>query len=109
MKRSLSYRRRNITGLSRGGNIGIGNDPGVLQNEFHLVAYKENGKAVDKQDVGSVCATVMSFTTHVVGKSTKADSLYTDNGKQSLGIGVSISDTSQVSSVPLPWSVGASK
>lgn len=32
----------------------------------------ENGKAVDKQDVGSVCATVMSSTTHVAGKSTKA-------------------------------------
>ncbi|KAI5409686.1 hypothetical protein KIW84_055220 [Lathyrus oleraceus] len=110
MKEAVDSRTRgNSTGLSRGGKIGIGNDPGVLQNGFHHVAYKENGKAVDKQDVGSVCATVMSSTTHVAGKSTKADSLYTDNGRQSLGTGVSISDTAQVSPAPLPWSVGASK
>lgn len=35
-----SRTRGNSTGLSRGGKIGIGNDPGVLQNGFHHVAYK---------------------------------------------------------------------
>ncbi|XP_058788252.1 uncharacterized protein LOC131662476 [Vicia villosa] len=112
MKEAVDSRTKgNITGLSKGGKIGIGigNDPGVVQNGFHHVAYKENGKAVDKQDVGSLCASVMSSTTHVAGKSTKADSLYTNNGRQSLGTGFSMSDTVQVSPAPLPWSVGASK
>ncbi|CAK8565468.1 unnamed protein product [Lathyrus sativus] len=110
MKEAVDSRTRgNSTGLSRGGKIGIGNDPGVVQNGFHHMAYKENGKAVDKQDVGSVCASVTSSTTHVAGKSTKVDSLYTDNGRQSLGTGVSMSDTAQVSPAPLPRLVGASK
>ncbi|CAI8596497.1 unnamed protein product [Vicia faba] len=114
MKEAVDSRTKgNSTALSKGSKIGVGigngNDPGVVQNGFHHVAYNENGKAVDKQDVGSVCASVTSSTTHVAGKSTKADSLYTDNGRQSLGTGVSMSDTAQVSPAPLPWSVGASK
>ncbi|CAI8610095.1 unnamed protein product [Vicia faba] len=45
-----SRAKGNNTGLIKGDKIGvgIGNDPGVVQNGFHHVAYK----VVDKQDVG---------------------------------------------------------
>ncbi|XP_027187189.1 uncharacterized protein [Cicer arietinum] len=110
MKEAIDSRTRgNSMGLSRGGKIGIGNDPGILQSGLAHVAYKENGKAVDKQEVGSVCTSVISSTTHVVDKSSKTDSFKSDNGRQSLGIGVSMSDTAQVSPGPQPWSTGVSK
>lgn len=38
-----------------------------------------------------------------------SDSLNTDNGRQSLGTGVSMSHTAQVSQASQPWSVGVSK
>ncbi|KAK2387402.1 RNA polymerase II degradation factor protein [Trifolium repens] len=107
---SDSRTRSNSMGWTRGGKIGIGNnDPGVVQSGFSHVTYKENGKSVDKQDVGSVYVSVTSSTTHYVRKSSKSDSSNTDNGRQSLGTGVSMSDTAQVSSAPQSWSAGVSK
>ncbi|GAU32925.1 hypothetical protein TSUD_152860 [Trifolium subterraneum] len=169
---SDSRTRGNSMGWTRGGKTGGGNDPSVVQSGFSHVTYKENGKAVDKQDVvGSVYASVTSSITHYVRKSSKSswevsvtaisyfhlpngsqvpimessckckerltaytcngsdpcmesglvwvalfnsvlhlsDSSNTDNGRQSLGTGVSISDTAQVSPAPQPWSVGVSK
>ncbi|CAJ2639630.1 unnamed protein product [Trifolium pratense] len=106
---SDSRTRGNSTGWTRKGKIGIGSDPGVSQSGFSHVTYKENGKSVDKQDVGSAYASVMSSKTHYVRKSSISDSSNTDNGRQSLGTGVSMSDTAQVSPAPQPWSVGVSK
>lgn len=109
MKEATETRPKSKSTGYKGSKISIVNDPGVVQSGFQHAAYKEHGKAVDKQEVGSVGASVTSSTAHYVAKNTKVDSLSTDNGRQSLVSGVSMSDTAQVSQASQPWSVGVSK
>ncbi|KHM99631.1 hypothetical protein glysoja_006474 [Glycine soja] len=99
----------NNGGLSHGGKTGTGSDDKVVQSGLTRETYNENGKANDKGEGGSVGASVMAPTTHVVRKCTKRDYFSIDNGRQSLITRHSVLDSAQASLGPEPSMTGMSK
>ncbi|KAI4308094.1 hypothetical protein L6164_031203 [Bauhinia variegata] len=107
-KEALDSRSRGSNvGLSRGGKIG--SEGNAVQSGPTYMRCNELGKATDKEEMGSICLAVSSSSTYYVVKSISSDSFSTDNGRQSLGTGDTISTSAQVSPAIQPSWIGVSK
>ncbi|KAK7305012.1 hypothetical protein VNO77_42910 [Canavalia gladiata] len=110
MKEAFDSRTKgNNAGFSRGSKTGAGSDRSVVQSGLTHVTNNEHVKAIDEGEDGSLCPAVTSSATPAVGKSTKLDYFSTDNRRQSLGTGYSVSDSAQASPAPQPSMVGMNK